>query len=193
MRIAIALVLSAWLLLALSGWLLLAGIADAQGIGGTTAPSISGSGQTNITSAPTAPASTTLFKLQGLAGSITPTTTGTVMITVSGYIQGISGGTAATVGIAYQIFTGTGTAPTNGATVTSPCGTTSCAAAGVVAKHMNGATITAADLFRPFSISAVVTGLTAGTPVWIDLAAESLGTASDQGFAQVSISAIELP
>ena len=49
----------------------------------------------------------------------------------------------------------------------------------------------AGDLHVPFSISAVVTGPTLNTAYWIDPAAVSVTTASDIGFTNVGISALE--
>ena len=49
----------------------------------------------------------------------------------------------------------------------------------------------AGDVDVPFSTAAVVTGLTIGTAYWIDLAAESVTTASAMGLSNVYISAIE--
>jgi hypothetical protein len=43
----------------------------------------------------------------------------------------------------------------------------------------------------PFSVTYLVTGLTLGTAYWIDLAAESITTASDMGFVNIAIVAIE--
>lgn len=133
---------------------------------------------------PTAPASTSTFAMQGLAGSITPTRSGTVLVTISGTVVAPTG-TTVNNGISYQISYGTGTAPVNAAALTgTQVGTvqTSTQAALVVA---------AADINVPFSTTAIVTGLTLGTPYWIDLAAKSVTTASQMGVANVSVSAVE--
>ena len=52
-------------------------------------------------------------------------------------------------------------------------------------------TVIAADVHFPTCRQATVTGLTIGTAYWIDLAAESVGTASSGTLTAVNISAIE--
>jgi hypothetical protein len=133
--------------------------------------------------APTAPASTSAYAMQGLAGTVTPAVTGTVLITVSGTIVSPSGTTAG-LGIEYQVSYGTGAAPANAAAL---AGTQ----VGTVQSYTNAATVTAADVAIPFSAQVVVTGLAVGTAYWIDLAAESLGTVSEMGLSNVSVSVIE--
>lgn len=131
---------------------------------------------------PVSPASTTLFKMSGLAGTITPKRSGTVLIVISGFLT--STAVTAGVGIQVQISHGTGTAPVNAATLT---GTQD----GAVMKYTIPSTAIAADVMQPFSVNAVVTGLTKGTAYWIDLAAESIVTASVIGISNISISAFE--
>jgi hypothetical protein len=121
--------------------------------------------------------------MQGLAGSITPSRTGNVLIIVSGTVVETTG-TAAGVGVQYQLSYGTSTAPTSNAAKTGT-------QVGTVQKYLNPATVTAVDVAVPFSVQAVVTGLTVGTAYWIDLAAESITTASYVGFSNVSVSVIE--
>lgn len=115
---------------------------------------------------PAGTASTT-GAMMGLAGSITPVRTGTIEVTISG---DMANNTIAD-GVSAQIRTGTGTAPVNGNT-THP-GTA------VGAKPKVNVEPAAADVF-PFSITVIVTGLTLGTAVWLDLevAAITGGTAS---------------
>ena len=133
---------------------------------------------------PTAPASTSVYAMQGLAGAITPGRTGTVLLIVSGSIASPSGTTAG-LGIVYQLSYGTGGAPANAAAL---AGTQ----VGTAQEYTNPGTVTAADVSVPFSVQAVITGLTIGTAYWIDLAAKSVGTASDMGLAKISITAIEM-
>lgn len=166
-------------------------LVHAQILGTTSAPPAPAITQTSLTPN-VSPNTTGQYVMMGLAGAITPEMTGTVLITISGTLYEPTG-TGATSGVAYSVYWGTGGAPSSGVGVTGNCGATTCTSGGVVQKHENGATITAADLFVPFSISVVATGLLVGTAYWIDLAAESLGTASSQGFSTVSISATELP
>jgi hypothetical protein len=146
-------------------------------------PTNSATSQSQV-SAPTAPANTTTYFMQGLAGAITPKTTGTVIMTISGTVVDPSG-TAAGNGIIYQLSYGTGTAPTNAAALTGT-------QVGSTQTYTNPTTIIAADTNVPFSTQAVVTGLTVGTAYWIDLAAKSVATASSMGLANISISAVEI-
>jgi hypothetical protein len=132
---------------------------------------------------PSAPASTTTYTMQGLAGSVTPVLTGAVLVIISGVV--LASTVTAGDGIEWQISVGSGTAPTNGAALTGT-------QYGQPQPSKNPATVIAADVAVPFSTQAVVAGLTKTTPYWIDLAAKSLGTASSGSLANVSISAIEL-
>lgn len=169
-----------------------AGTMDNVVIGGVTpkaghfttisATTNSASGQKQV-AAPTAPASTSVFAMQGLAGSITPATTGTVLLTISGVVANTSG--TAGVGVQYQLSFGTGVAPNNAASLTGT-------QAGAVQDWINPAALTAADVAVPFSTTAVVTGLVVGTPYWLDLAAKSITTASAASLTNVSISAVEV-
>lgn len=135
-------------------------------------------------SAPVAPANTTTYFMQGLAGTITPKTTGAVIITISGTVVDPSG-TAAGNGIIYQLSYGTGSAPANAAALAgTQIGTTQ--------SYTSPTTVIAADTNVPFSTTAVVTGLTVGTAYWIDLAAKSVATVSSMGLANVSVTAIEV-
>lgn len=131
---------------------------------------------------PTAPASTAAFAMQGLAGSITPGKTGSVLVVMSGNI--ISSVVTAGVGIKLQLSHGIGAAPANAAALTGT-------QIGAVIEYTNPATVIAADVFIPFTVSAVLTGLSLGIAHWLDLAAEAVTTANDVGLANVSISAIE--
>jgi hypothetical protein len=138
--------------------------------------------QTTPGAGPYIPNSTSAFKMQGLAGTITPATTGNVLITISGTIVAASG-TAAGTGVKYSISYGTGAAPGINATLTGT-------QVGGVQQATADVTYAAAGLNRPFSVSAVVS-LTVGTTYWIDLAAESQGTANQWGFATPSVAAME--
>lgn len=115
-------------------------------------------------------------KMMGLGATITPAVTGKVMIVVSGSILNDTN----TDGASVQIRTGTGAAPANGDALTGT-------ARGAKVSMVN---TVAAQRF-PFSVNAVVTGLTVGTSVWIDagVAAITGGTAS---IKDVSISVIEV-
>lgn len=132
---------------------------------------------------PTAPASTSVYKMQGLAGAITPRETGNILILITGTIK--STAVTAGDGINLQASYGTGTAPANAATL---AGTQ----VGQVVSYMNPTTVTAADVAVPFTVAAVVTGLVRGTAYWVDLAAESIATVSTVKLSKVSVSVVEL-
>jgi hypothetical protein len=133
---------------------------------------------------PTAPNSTVTTQMQGLAGAITPTKSGKVMVTISGTV--ISSVTTHGVGILYSIRYGTGAAPGNN---TAVAGT----GVGGQQEFTNPAAATAAgDIHAPFSISAVITGLTLSTAYWLDLAALAISAASQVSLSNVSICVIEL-
>jgi len=115
--------------------------------------------------------------MMGLAGSITPTTTGKVLILISGDIANSSNNLGAQVRIRF----GTGTAPANGAALTGT-------SAGGLQKDSSG---NGANTKVPFSVNAVVTGLTTGTTYWIDLELNNGGGGTASVF-DISISALEL-
>ena len=145
--------------------------------------SLPGGRSQSSAAAPTAPASTSAFAMQGLAGSVAPIRSGVVLVIISGTIVSPAGTTAG-LGIKYQISYGTGAPPVNAAAITGT-------QAGTVQQYTNAGTVTAADVSVPFSIQAIVSGLALGTSYWLDLAAESVGTASDMGLSNISVSALE--
>ena len=59
-------------------------------------------------------------------------------------------------------------------------------------KYANPATVTAADVLVPFSLTFLLTGLTLNTAYWLDLAAKSIATVSSGGVANVNIVAVEI-
>jgi hypothetical protein len=101
--------------------------------------------------------------MAGLGGTFhyTPTTTGKLLITVSGNAVGAASGGPNT-----QLRYGTGAAPANAAALTGT-------ATGTTAKSTGGGTTTV-----PFSISEYVTGLVVGTAYWFDLSVASNGGGS---------------
>lgn len=152
--------------------------------GNTIATATAASTQKNITLA-SAPNTTTVFQMQGLAGSITPARTGNIFIMISGFCS--SSVTTAARGFAGQISFGTGTAPVSNASLTGT-------QAGGQNAFEIGTTLTAAtDLEAPIVWNAVVTGLNVGTTYWVDLAAKAIGAASVVALNQVSVSIVELP
>lgn len=116
-------------------------------------------------------------KMMGLAGSITPVVTGRILITVCGTMFNP---TAIADGAKVQLRTGTGSAPANGDALT---GTT----AGSLQQYV-AATIAER---APFSLTALVSGLTLSVATWIDvsLAAITGGTAT---ISDVSLTAVEV-
>jgi hypothetical protein len=115
-------------------------------------------------------------KMMGLAGSITPSTSGQIIIIISGDVQNSN----ALGGAKIQLRYGTGSAPANGDAATGT-------ALGGFVKVTTS--IGASDAF-PFTVQGVVTGLTVATAYWIDLqiAAITTGTAAAK---DISISAHE--
>ena len=122
-------------------------------------------------------ATNTTGTMMGLAGAITPAITGVVLIQISGTI---ANATAIADGGKVQIRYGTGTAPSNGNTLMGTA----------VGGQVNYITATTAEK-APFSLNAIVSGLTLGTAIWIDLALAAVtgGTATVKN---ISISAIEI-
>ena len=132
---------------------------------------------------PTAPNSTASFTMQGLAGTITPTVTGVVLLIITGSMHSTT--VTAGDGILIQASYGTGAAPTTNAALT---GTQK----GAIIEYANANTVIVADTFVPFTVTVVITGLTLNVATWLDLAAKSVATASSVGLVNVSISAIEI-
>lgn len=132
----------------------------------------------NYQASPTNPTGTTsaTAKMMGLAGNLTPTSSGTYLIIVSGYTTNTRANTNSLI----QIYTGTGTAPSNGAALTGTAEGTQLTAS---------ATSTTDDV--PFSVSAVVTGLTVGTTYWLDISLASSNAGGTASVKSVNISAIE--
>jgi hypothetical protein len=158
------------------------------GVNATTTAAARGGYSTSVTGAVAAPTSTSTYTMMGLGGSVTPNMTGVVQITLSGLLEDTGSGatTAAGTGIEFFVRYGTGTAPTNGA-----------AAAGTNASiafiwQLPGAAAATADVYQPFSCTGIITGLTPGTPYWIDVAARALGVANAIAIASSDICAVEL-
>lgn len=126
---------------------------------------------------PTAPASTSAYKCQGLGALITPVTpSGKVLAIITGTLNAgqTTVGTGINLQLAYGPISSGVAAPANAAALPAS-GTT----VGNVVTWETGVTLTtAADSFVPFTVSAVLTGLTPGQQYWVDLMAESITTAS---------------
>ena len=125
--------------------------------------------------------SSTVGVMMGLSASITPVLTGKIMIIISGDMDNSSGDDGAQV----QMRTGTGTPPINGAALT---GTTQ---GGLV--KMSVVTSGAGDSVTrvPFSLNAIVTGLTLNTAVWVDISLATIGGGTAR-VRDISISIVEL-
>lgn len=115
------------------------------------------SNATQTTAASPAAITSTTGKMIGLAGAITPVKSGNVLITICG----ASDPSASTHTL--LIKTGTGSAPANGDAAT---GTTRGIA--ITPTFTGSVSIT-----FPFSITALVTGLTLNTAIWIDIDASA--------------------
>lgn len=112
----------------------------------------------------------------GLAGSITPATTGTILVTICGLASssGVSGQCQ------MQIAYGTGTAPT-----------TNAAATGTTKGSLMSTTSNSTGSNVPFSTTAIITGLSSGTAYWIDLQYSNQSSATTT-MSQITVNAAEI-
>jgi hypothetical protein len=119
--------------------------------------------------APTGTTSTAAYVMMGLGSSwkITPTTFTSVRATINGQMANSTTGDGINIIVAY----GTGTAPSNGASVT---GTT--VGINTIFTDLTGLLTNGA----PFCKNVIITGLTPGTAYWIDIQCKAVtgGTAS---------------
>lgn len=139
----------------------------------------------------TAPASTSVYKMQGLGQLITPSTPTANILAL---LQGTVSATATTVGngINLQLYYGpvvsgvaipvnAGAIPANAISLGNPVA------------FATGVTLTtAADLFAPVMMHGVAKGLTPGQQYWFDVAAESVITASQNALVNVTFSLLEI-
>jgi hypothetical protein len=133
---------------------------------------------------PTAPSSTSAVQMMGMAGAITPRTTGNVLINVSGTF--IASAALVDQGIFAQIYYGTGVAPTNGAAVTGT-------AIGANISWTNPIAATASgDINVPFSLTALIPVAALGKALWLDIGAKSITTASVFSISGAVITAGEI-
>ena len=137
------------------------------------------SNKDNYQASPTNPTGTTstTAKMMGLKGNLTPTSSGTYLIIVSGYTINTRANTNSLI----QIYTGTSTAPNNAATLTGTAQGTQLTA--------TVATANTEDL--PFCVSALVTSLTVGTTYWLDISLASSNAGGTASVKSLSVSAIE--
>jgi hypothetical protein len=144
-------------------------------IGSTGTASLPAILGTVTTAAPTLTTSAT-YVMMGLGGtaSITPVLAGRIKLVINGNIVATNGQSATA-----QLSYGTGTAPVNGAAVT---GTQ--IGSQIVQTALTG------YLSTPFSLTAVISGLTVGTAYWLDLALKS--SSGNVSVTTVGVSAMEL-
>lgn len=130
----------------------------------------------NVTTAAPTPTASASYVMMGLGAtaSITPVLAGRIQIDICGNIVATNGNTATA-----QLSYGTSTAPVNGAAVTGT----------QVGSQIAQLALTG-YLSSPFSLTAVVSGLTVGTAYWLDLALKS--SSGNASVTQVSVSACEL-
>ena len=129
-----------------------------------------------VTSNPPGTSSTSAV-MAGLAGTITPSASGVVLVTIAGYCEtSAPGSDAGEVVLAY----GTGTAPINGAAASGTL-------FGPGAAGIQGGAV--ANI--PFSLTGIITGLPLATAYWLDLQYNALigGTFT---ITRVCVSAAEL-
>lgn len=154
--------------------------------GGIKSSSGSSGGATYTSSplSPTAPSSTSAFLMQGMAGAITPRTTGNIRVNVSGTF--VASAALVDQGIIAQISYGTGAAPGSNVAL---AGTQ----VGAQIQWTNLVAATAAgDIHVNFSVSALITGAVIGTALWLDIAAKAVTTASVFSLAGAVITATEV-
>lgn len=130
---------------------------------------------TSAGSSPTGTASATPV-MMGLAGSFTPTSTGRLLLIITG--SDIN--SVAVDGTTVQLAFGTGTAPINGAAAT---GTT----LGALQHNVYGANVNKAN----FLCAYIATGLTLNTTYWLDLQSARI-TAGTSTLSVVDIVGIEI-
>jgi len=137
---------------------------------------IGGNAQTQASpSDPTLTTNTTGL-MMGLAGTVTPTLTGRILIMLSGDLQNSVSGDGCKVQLRY----GTGTAPTNAAALT---GTTAGGLVNFLAAANNDRS--------PVALQAIVTGLTIATAYWIDVGLAAV-TGGNAALKNVSLTVVEI-
>jgi len=137
---------------------------------------ILGAATSKTVAAPAATSVVTPGVMMGLAGTITPVKTGNVVLTINGtWAQAVVG-----IVCTAALRTGTGTAPANGVAAT---GTQQ-------GLSINMKETVAANQF-PFSLTALVTGLTVGTAVWLDVSLFTSTVSDACTMTNLTITAVE--
>lgn len=150
--------------------------ADGSALAGGSSPNTYQASPAN----PAAAGSTT-HTMAGLAGAVTPNSSGEVMITISGYAD--DSGASTTMGVELRLYYGTGTAPSNGGALTGTAGASALRVQNTVAGS-------ARDV--PFSTQAIITGLAPATTYWIDLSQAQISGTVVATLTNISISAFEI-
>lgn len=119
--------------------------------------------------------------MAGLAKTITPLSTGRLLIMIDGQATNSTGDS----GFKFDLRYGTGNPPANGTALTGT------QVGGTVTGSSVASGTTTAVMISNFSRSGVVTGLTKGTTYWIDIGqyAVTSGTAT---FSNINVTIIEL-
>ena len=115
--------------------------------------------------------------MNGVGGSITPTTSGRVLILMSG----AANNDTANDGCAWKIYVGTGKAPANGDQATGE----------PISANLGTMTSPSPVLNLPFTAIGYASALTVGTPYWIDLGFSTLVTGGKCALIHVAWVAIE--
>lgn len=126
-------------------------------------------------------------KMMGLGGAakFTPARTGTVIVSITGIMNTSGAAVTAAINMTVQARTGTGTAPSNGG---NDAGT----ARGKIRNLPYDANEQSVLRNLPFSCNFVLTGLTIGTEVWVDLAVARVGGTSETvSVSDLAISILE--
>ena len=158
-------------------------IADANG--NVPAPGLAIGAYSNTTNSGLTGPSSTTTQMQGLAALITPKKSGVVLVNMVFTIIGASAGAVANQGITYQGYYGTGSVPANNSALTGT-------AMGLAQTWKLNAGVTAyTDISEPRAFNFIVSGLTLGTAIWVDIAAAYIGGAHYQ-LTNVIITLIEI-
>ena len=130
---------------------------------------------------------TTAPLMMGYAVTITPTTTGKVLVCLEGSTQNVVG-TVSAIGMVFSMMYGPtgGGPPLNGAALTGMT-------LGSPRYIEAGATVTTNELFIPFHMTGLVQGLTIGTKYWFDLAGLALSNTGRIDINSPNAGIVELP
>ena len=115
----------------------------------------------------------------GSIATLTPTTTGRLLVIATGGVFSATAGASADA--VFTIITrGTGTAPVNGAALT-----------GTQISATEQYTLNGTNFVEAFSINAIVTGLSVGVATWFDIALRTGSASITVALLNVNITVIE--